>query len=76
MVKHLFTGFVFGIFFSTIAYAIDMNLTVSDVSGGDIKIEIQGTDGKFASGKIMVKVDGLWYQFENSSYLTKTKSGK
>lgn len=71
MKKHLIGSFLFGILFSTVVYAIDKSITMPVISGNDIKIEIQSTDGKFASGRIMVNVDGTWYQFENSGQMRK-----
>ncbi len=76
MKKHLIGSFLFGILFSTIVYAVDKSITRSDISGNDIKIQIQSTDGEFASGRIMVNVDGTWYQFENSGYMRKIELGK
>ena len=71
MVKqYLFVGFLFGTLFSTVIYALDKDKEndIAYVTGNDIKVVINSVDGEVAQGSILVKVDGQWHRFENSTY--------
>ena len=68
MNRYLFIGFLFGALFSSAIYALDKADNILYVNGNDIKIEIRNMDDGFIKGVILVKVDGSWHQFENSTY--------
>ena len=76
MKKHMIIGIIIGVFFSGIVYAVTTKKPAAVLGVKDIKIEIQGTSGNIARGRVLVKIDEKWYRFENSPYMSLIKGNK
>ena len=68
MKQYLLLGFLFGTLFSTVIYALDQVDDIAYVTGNDIKVVIDNVNGEVVQGSILVRVDGEWHRFENSTY--------
>lgn len=73
MNKRLIIGFVLGMLVSGIAFAVGSNNWKNLTINKQVKIEVQQTERGIATGRIMIKIDGRWYQFQNQVYPLRVK---
>ena len=73
MNKRLIIGFLFGMLVSSIAFAVSNASYKSFTLNNNVKVDIQQVSKETASGRIMVKIDGKWYRFQNQVYPLKVK---
>ena len=73
MNKRLIIGFLLGMLVSGIAFAVGSNSRKDVTINKQVKIEVQQTERGIATGRIMIKVGGKWYQFQNQVYPMRVK---
>ena len=73
MKKRLFLAFSLGMLVSGIAFAVGNSSYKSFNLDNNVRIDVQQVSKETASGRIMVKVDGKWYRFQNQVYPLKVK---
>ena len=73
MNKRLIIGFLLGMLVSGIAFAVGSHSGKDFTLSKNVRIDVQQTERGIATGRIMVKIDGRWYQFQNQVYPLKVK---
>lgn len=73
MNKRLIIGFLLGMLVTGIAFAVGSNNSKDININKQFKIEVQQTERGIATGRIMLKINGKWYQFQNQVYPLRVK---
>ena len=73
MKKRLFIAFLFGMLVTSIAFAVGSASYKSFTLNNNVRVDIQQVSKETASGRLMVKIDGKWYRFQNQVYPLKVK---
>ena len=73
MKKRLVIAFLLGMLVTGIAFAVGNSSYKSFTLNNNVRVDIQQVSKKTASGRIMVKIDGRWYRFQNQVYPLKVK---